>query len=120
MYRNFEIKVMSSNPFEYINNISEDSVIKFSKEEIEQNYNPYLAVLYFSRFEDCVMIVNMLNSFKKPLGKYEHFLYLFHSLRKRKRFSKSSKKIKDNNEDLKMIKRYYECNIDRAREIIKM
>lgn len=108
------------NPFDFINCISNERDIKFTREEIEEFYNPFLTMTILSRFEDSIFIVNEINSFKKPLGKYEHFLFLHSILRKRKRFSKGSKKDEAEEKKISLVMEYYECNREKAKDALKL
>jgi len=108
------------NPFEFINCISNSNTIPFTKEQIEKYYNPYITVSYFSKFEDCIFIVNEINTFKHPLSKPEHFLYLHSMIRKRKRFYKKTDKKNDIEDSIKLVQEYFEYSREKAKEAIKI
>lgn len=95
--------------FDIIENISNSNEV-LSREELERIYNPYMVLDYFGKFEDTIFIANELNSFKTQLSNYDHYLYLFTIIRKKKRRYKYSKKDLVREGNIKIIMEYYECS----------
>ena len=108
------------NVFDIINNISSDKSVKFTREEVEEFYSPYLAVEYFSNFEDTIFIANEINSFRKQPSKYEHYLYLHSIIRKRRRPSFPPKKKDSREEDIKAVMQYYQYSKGKAKEALQL
>jgi recombinational DNA repair protein (RecF pathway) len=108
------------NVFDIINNISSDAKVKFTKEEVDEFYSPYLAIEYFSKFEDTIFIINEINSFKKQPSKYEHYLYLHSVIRKRRRPSFPAKKKDTAEEDIKAVMDYYQYSKVKAKEALQL
>lgn len=106
--------------FDIINNISSDKALKFTKEEVEQFYSPYLSIEYFSKFEDTIFVVNEINSFRKQPSKHEHYLYLHSVIRKRRRPPFPAKKKDNREEDIKAVMDYYDYSRDKAKEALQL
>ncbi len=107
------------NIFDIINNISSNPEL-LSKEDVEKYYNPYLVADFFSQFEDTVFIANEANTFKVPMGKWEHYLFLHSLIRKKFRKTKRNKKNVENEETLKLIMEYTEVSKEKAKEILPL
>lgn len=97
--------------FSIINNLSHGKNYESMDEREVKEYSPFLVNRAFSQFADSVLQANFLN-IHSFLPKQTQFDYLFHSVRKRKRFSKWPKKNKLN--ILPFIVAYYECSIKEA------
>lgn len=100
--------------FDVIQNISNGNDVLFTQEEIEQYYNPYFVLDFFSKFEDTIFIANDLNCFKSSLSKYNQYLYLHTMIRKKKRNYRNFKKDMSREEKIKTIMEYFECSRDSA------
>jgi len=90
--------------------------INFTKEEVPgavDVYVPFVVNRSLSYFSDTVLYANEMNLFPDldKIMQYEYYLY---GIRKRKRFSKWTKKAEDT--DIEMIAEYYSCNYKRAEE----
>lgn len=108
------------NVYDIINNISSNNDIMFSEEEIEEYYNPYIVVDFFSRFEDTVFLANEANSFIVPLSKWKHYLFMHSIVRKRYRSVKRFKKNTSQEDNIKLLMEYYEISREKAKEILKL
>lgn len=108
------------NVFDIINNISSNNDVVFSRDEIEQHYNPYLVVDFFSKFEDTVFIANESNTFVTPMGKWEHYLFLHSLVRKRFRRFRKTKKTKGLEDDLQAIMTYYDVSKEKAIDMLPL
>lgn len=107
-----------TNPFDYITSVSQTkkNLIRDSEnaELAEKQYNAFLTNRGLSYFPDTIMYANDMNmhSHLDNLLQYE---YLFHSVRKGKRFSKWAKADKQQN--IVDLSEYYGCSLNKAKEI---
>jgi hypothetical protein len=114
-------------PFDFITSINEkksylfeDAVADNSGEaadldSIDRKYPPFMVNRGLSYFIDTIMLANEMNT-RFDMSKKMQYDFLYHSVRKRKRFSKWFKKAKDN-EDIELIKEAYGFNRQRAEEV---
>lgn len=102
--------------FDILNNITNGKQ-PIINEDNEKDYNPYMINRFLSGSMDCVLYANEMNQ-RHFLDKKIQFDYLFHSIRKTKRFSKFLKA--ETSEDLELVKTYYNYNNERAREALKI
>ena len=84
---------------------------------IEKDYPPYIINRCLSGHMDAIMLVNEMNLYSFLPKKMQYDFYL-NSIRKRKRFSPWMRKEEIDNLDV--IKRYYQCSNEKAKEIIKI
>ena len=100
-------------PFDVVNDINNGKrgLITASN---EKQYNPFLTNRALSYFAETVLHANEMNvnSHLDPLLQHD---YLFHSVRKGKRFSKWSKEVKDKN--IELVAEYYGYNYRQAKEV---
>jgi hypothetical protein len=66
---------------------------------------------------DLILLVNEMNLYSSLPKKMQYDFYI-NSVRKRKRFSPWMRK--DEIDNINVIKKYYECSNERAKEIIKI
>jgi hypothetical protein len=108
-------------PFDFIKSVSETKkdLVKESDypEEIEKQYNPFLAVRGLSFFQDTILHANEMNR-AHSLFKEAQYRYFLGVLRPRKRFSKWHKLEKD--DKLNMIQKYYGCNVTVAKQYMNL
>jgi hypothetical protein len=81
----------------------------------EREYVPYIVARCFSNFPDTLFHANELNS-RGVTDKKMHYDYLFHSLRKRKRFSPWQKR--EESKAVEAVAWFYVISSHRAREYI--
>lgn len=103
--------------FDFVNSISFGKK-EFTDEEIKRYYDPYVTIMAFANFPDTIHIANALNCFSSPISKKNHFLFLFHMIRKKKRFSQFYKKEAERKKRVEIICEYYNCSINHAEDII--
>lgn len=96
-----------SNPFNYIGLIN-SKVDMPDDSEINLNYVPFLTNRNFSYTLDTVLLSNEMNRLS-DISKVQQFKFLFHSVKKRKRYAKWSKPPKPSN-DFLIIKKYFDYN----------
>jgi hypothetical protein len=109
---------MSSNPFDWVKSICESKEILLNEDSASQ-YNPYITNKALSHHIDCLMFANEMNS-RHFLNKDMQYMFLINSIRKRKRNHFWVKKINEDNENLELIKKYYNINNDKAYQALKI
>lgn len=114
-------------PFDFITSINEkksylfeDAVADNSGEaadldSMDRKYPPFMVNRGLSYFIDTIMLANEMNT-RFDMSKKMQYDFLYHGVRKKKRFSKWFKKAKDN-EDIELIKEAYSFNRQRAEEV---
>lgn len=114
-------------PFDFITSINEkksylfeDAVADNSGEaadldSMDRKYPPFMVNRGLSYFIDTIMLANEMNT-RFDMSKKMQYDFLYHGVRKKKRFSKWFKKAKDN-EDIELIKEAYGFNRQRAEEV---
>lgn len=96
-----------ANPFNYIGLINNKGGIP-EDAELKLNYVPFLTNRNFSYSLDTVLVANEINRYPncdKPL----QFKYMYHSIKKRKRYAKWTKAPKPTI-DFLVVKKYYGYN----------
>lgn len=108
-------------PFDFINSASHSKVDLVGTadrpEDVEKQYNPFLANKGFSYFQDTILHANEMNM-KHHLFKDAQYRYYLGALRSRKRFSKWHKAEKNSNLDT--IQEYFQCNRTVAKGYLKI
>jgi len=114
-------------PFDFLNSINEkkaylfDDVRADNSEEasdldsVDRKYPPFMVNRGLSYFVDTVMLANEMNQ-RFELAKKMKYDFLYHGVRKKRRFSKWHKKEKDS-KDIELIKEAYCINRERAEEV---
>lgn len=109
------------NPFDYVNAINENkkNLMQGSENDelAERGYNPFITNKALSYHLDTILFANEMNQYPNIDNKLQ-FEYYLHSVPKKKRYGKWSKKLEDNNLDI--ICEYYGCNYSKAAEILKI
>lgn len=95
-------------------NTGKDPVIS---RDNEREYVPYIVARCFSNFSDTIFHANELNA-RSVTDKKMHYDYLFHSLRKRKRFSPWQKR--EESEAVNAITWFYGVSNHKAREYLQI
>src|SRR5687768_3879725 len=109
---------MSSNPFDFINSINNKDYIwdQFS----DKDYNPFMVNNGLSYFPDTVLLANEMNTHQNIPKKYQYD-FLFHTVSKKKRFSKWVKKDKgEDTDNLPLIMEYYNFSATKAKEALSI
>jgi len=107
-----EVKKLS--PFDFIKSINEKNYIVLDKLN-EKQYVAFVVNRGLSQFLDCVPYVEKMNLYHKLSPKMQYD-YLFHAVRKTKRFSAWAKESKY--EHLDVIIDYYQVNKSKALSIL--
>jgi len=104
------------NVFDFVNDISHEKNYIFT-DEVSGDYSIYLVNKAFSYYVDTIYLINEINKYPS-ISKKMHFDYLFNTVRSRKRFATWNKYVE--NEDLDLISEYYNCNIHKAKQILRL
>ena len=109
------------NPFDFVNAVNyskKDLMTGTENDELsEKSYVPYIINRTFSYFPDTIFHANELNRLNHIDNKLQ-FHYLLNSIRPQKRYAKWVKKV--NEEDLEVVKLYYQYNNEKASEVLSI
>lgn len=105
-----------SNPFDWVKSINETKENLIEKEEVK-SYNPFIVNKALSYYLDCLLFSNEMNM-RHYLDKDIQYTFLLNSIKKYKRYSPWEKKNIDN--DLKYIKKYYNCSNEKAYQALQL
>lgn len=105
------------NPFDYINSINYTKEDLMVDEVSAKAYNAFIINRGLSYFPDTVLFANEMNINNHLQGRMQYD-YLLSTVRKNKRWSKWNKKLES--EDVNAVREYYQCNYDRALEILSI
>lgn len=105
------------NPFDYINSINYTKEDLMVDEVSAKAYNAFIINRGLSYFPDTVLFANEMN-INNHLQSRMQYDYLLSTVRKNKRWSKWNKKLES--EDVNAVREYYQCNYDRALEILSI
>ena len=102
--------------FDFINSITyKKNIIMDSTTEAV--YNPFITNRTLSQFIDCILLANEMNQRHHVDSKLQYD-YLINRIRPKKRFKKWDKKLE--NDNLELVKQYYEYNNDKARVALSL
>ena len=114
-------------PFDFLNSINEKKAYLFDDvradnsgeasdlDSVDRKYPPFMVNRGLSYFVDTVMLANEMNQ-RFELAKKMQYDFLYHGVRKKRRFSKWVKKPKDS-KDIELIKEAYCYSRERAEEV---
>lgn len=105
-----------SNPFTFVNSINSKEYIFDTSSE--KSYNPFMVSSAFSYFSDTVLLANEINKFPDLSYKCQYD-FLFHSVSKKKRFSKWTKKD-ESSENIKLIMDHYNFSTQHALDALRI
>ena len=127
--KNPSTKLKTLNPWDYLNSINggasgadlmvgctAESGEGSSPDSPDKAYVPFMVNRGLSYFSDSVLFANEMNRYAGLPSKMQYDFLRF-GLRPRKRFSKWFKRA-DDGSDVQLLMKHYECNADRAREIM--
>ena len=103
----------------YLNaiNHSKEKLMDSNDEMWEKKYPSFIVNKVLSAFEDCILLVNELNT-RPHMDKKLQFMFFLNTIRIRKRFSPWLRKSKIN--DLDVCKEYYGYNNEKAKEALQI
>ena len=102
-------------PFDYAKSVTETKEYMITDEASEKAYIPFLINRTLSFNVDTIMHANEMN-INSGLDKKLQYDYYYYMLPKRKRYNKWFKKKEDI--DLQLVRDYYKCNIQKAKEAL--
>lgn len=104
--------------FDYIKMLSTTKKIPEFDEHFNKKYSPFLVNRFFSLHNgSTTMIVNELNKYN--MSKEQHFMFLYHTIRKGNRWSKWPKRLSSNKiKKIQEVFNYSEQKAKAASEII--
>ncbi len=114
-------------PFDFLGSINEKKSYLFAEcqsdisgeaanhDSIDHQYPPFMVNRGLSYFIDTALFANEINQ-RSYMSKKMQYDFFFHSVRRKKRFSKWHKKEKDS-KDIELIKEAYSYNRERAEEV---
>jgi len=97
-------------PFDFINSITYKKNIAMDSNN-ESGYNPFITNRALSQFVDCILLSNEMNM-RHHIDNKLQYDYFINRIRSKKRFKKWDKKL--DNENIELIKEYYDYNNDKA------
>lgn len=106
----------SISPFDFISSINDKKYLMVDP-EIEKQYSSFVINKGFSQFVDSILFAAEMNKMAHMPAQMQYD-FLYHSIRKGKRFSKWAKNAKE--EDLQLIIDYYQVNKHHAVRIAEM
>lgn len=107
-----ELSIICRSLNEKTENLLESKSIDFNS-----NYIPYIVNKCLAGFTDTILYVNEINQ-RPALDKSLQYLFLYNSLRPRKRFTPWLKSTVSDN--AKAISEYYNCSWEKAKEYEKL
>ena len=105
------------NPFEYVNAINYTKKNIMVDDIAEKSYNPFMVNRSLSYFNDTVAMANEMN-LNHSIDNRLQFDFLINIVRKRKRFSKWTKLVKES--DVEVVKEYYGYSNQKARQALTL
>ena len=109
------------NPFDHVNSVSYNKkhTMRGTENDVEaeKSYDPFLTNRSLSNYPDTVMYANEINMYP-DLPKIMQYEYYLHILRPKNRFSKWTKK--DKNEDIELIMKVFGYNVSKARSALSL
>ena len=105
-------------PFDFVNSISHTKKYLMESEHEERAYPPFIVNRALSKFPDTVYFANEMNQYSSVLDNKLQYDFLFHLIRKKKRWSKWDKVKEDPR--LEFVKEYYGYRDDLAREAMRI
>jgi len=105
--------------FNIINNIQYKEPL-LSPEAIEDIYQPFLLVQYFSFIESCIPIINEISKYETyTYDNYYHYLFLYKNIPKLTniKYLKWGKKQFEYDSNVLKLSKLYQCNLKHAKSI---
>lgn len=105
------------NPYDYLNSINMTKKDIMVDDITEKSYVPFMINRSLSYFPDTVLFANEMNQYHH-LDKKLQFHFFINTIRKRKRFSKWAKPVKES--DLEVVKEYYGYSNEKAKQALTL
>lgn len=104
-------------PFDFINSINGKSKIEWD-DVTEKSYSPFIINRGLSFNMQTILFANAMNKYPL-LDKKMQYDFYFNGVPKGKRFDRWQKKLAEE-DDVKLVKNFYDINTDRALEVLKL
>ena len=110
------------NLFDILKSISLDKKDRTIEHDFSKEYNPFMINRYLSMDAECLYFIEILDTYNQYIPKECQFLFMKTSLSKKNRYFKYTKKGESEmkKEDIDDVKKYYQCNDDRAIEMLRI
>ena len=102
------------NLFDIVNDLSQHKKNLSNDIEFDKAYVPWIINKAFSNYYDTILYANEINTYGMQDKELQHDYY-FYSIKPKKRWSKWNKKV--NLENIELIQKFYNVNINKAKEI---
>ena len=107
-----------SNPFDYVNQITQGKKNLIVDEQTEKDYNPFIINRALSYHFDCILYANEMNLYPE-MDKDLQYQYLLNTIRSMKRkFQPWQKASAD--KDLECVKEYFGYSNQKAKEALRI
>ena len=108
------------NAISYIQAINKNDKSFYNRtRESDTIYNSFIVGRGFSLFKDTCRLANIANRWPQLYEhKEQHFQFMVNTIRPKNRFRQWPKPVPD--EDIDLICRYYNCNIEKAKDMAKL
>lgn len=106
--------------FDVLNNISSSQKKKIDEDDpvfLKGYSSPFMINRFLGGHIDTLLLSNEINKYPF-VDKYAQYLFLFHGVRKKKRFFKMSGKTKNSN--IELIQKYYGYSRSKALSVLQM
>jgi hypothetical protein len=103
--------------FDYVNSINNKEYIFNEETYNKKAYSQFVINMAFSYYPDTVFLVNEINKYSNVTDR-QHYDFLYHTVRKYKRYSKWNKK--SNEDDAKAVSEFYGISIREAKEMMSI
>lgn len=113
-----EAKQKAITPFDYIRSITETKIDLMIDDAAEKAYVPFVVNNGLSTDKECLIMVQELNQ-RPNIPKHAQYEFLLNMISKKKRYCKYPKSTAKS-ENLVIIQEYYQCNVQKAHEIISI
>jgi hypothetical protein len=101
-------------PFEFIDSVTYKKNYLMESDAVEKSYDAYMVNVGLSQNVDTLSNAQDMNV-NYMLDKKMQYDYLFHSVRKGKRYSKWAKKDKEVTKQIAIVQQYFGYSYDKAR-----
>ena len=108
-----------NSPFRFIQSILQTKKYEMNTDQDEKDFSLFFTNLGLSQHLDTILYCNEVNKNWQSLTNRMAYDYLFYSIRKTfRKYGKWAKKFKD--EDIEMIKEYYQISKGKAEEYLSI
>lgn len=113
-----EVKQKALSPFDFIKSITDSKINLMVDEATEKAYVPFVVNNGLSTDKECLIMVQELN-IRSNIPKHAQYEFLLNMISKKRRYLKYPKSAAKS-EHLGIIQDYYQCNSQKALEILSL